>query len=305
GAPMTPAELFAATLPKFDSAIAIGRAAAAAAAAATPVRSRAAADSVTNLALVGAARASLNMGDYAKAISYASQVPSTFNAYRVYYSEGIPTTPGLPVNPVWGDMGSPQASSAANGTSVSGGFSYVAGGLWLVMSTKFETIVDPRMPHTPTRVRGMNANNYFVANKPISYGGYTPPTATLPGGQAMTPGASIRIASYKEAQYIIAEANQGNAATLAFVNQERTANGMTPSTAVTPAEVMADLRDQRRREFYLDNHRVGDMRRYLSQYNVDEFPSGAYPNSANPTYGTLTCFPLPNTETNSNPNARP
>ncbi|HUQ98118.1 MAG TPA: hypothetical protein VM166_01610, partial [Gemmatimonadaceae bacterium] len=47
GAPMTPAELFAATLPKFDSAIAIGRAAAAAAAAATPVRSRAAADSVT------------------------------------------------------------------------------------------------------------------------------------------------------------------------------------------------------------------------------------------------------------------
>ena len=80
---------------------------------------------------------------------------------------------------------------------------------------------------------------------------------------------------------------------------------MTPSTAVTPAEVLADLRDQRRREFYLDNHRVGDMRRYLSQYNVDEWPSGAYPNSANPTYGTLTCFPLPNTETNSNPNARP
>src|SRR4029079_10863942 len=128
----------------------------------------------------------------------------------------------------------------------------------------------------------MSTNTYFVAKKPISYGGYVPPSATLPGGQAMTPGASIRIASYKEAQYIIAEANQGNATTLAFVNQERTANGMTPSTAATPAEVLADLRDQRRREFYLDNHRVGDMRRYLSQYSVDEWPSGAYPNSANP-----------------------
>jgi len=304
GVPMTPAQLFAAAKPKFDSAITIGIASGDAAVAAG--KSRASADSVVNLSLVGEARAALNLGDYATAATYASQVPSTFTAYRVYYAEGIPTTPGLPTNPIWGDVGSPQASSAANGTSVSGGFSYIAGGLWLAMSAKFDTITDPRMPHTPTRVRGMNTGNFFVANKPVSYGGYVPPNpTTLPGGQAMTPGASIRIASYKEAQYILAEASQGDAATLAFVNQERIANGRGPSTAVTPAEILADLRDQRRREFYLDNHRVGDMRRYLTQYSVDEWPSGVYPNSAVPNYGSLTCFPLPNTETNANPNATP
>jgi starch-binding outer membrane protein, SusD/RagB family len=303
GAPLTSDQLLALVKPKFDSAIAIGRAAIAANRSALNVAS---ADSVVNLSLVGEARAALDLKDYATATTYASQVPSTFTGYRSYYSEGIPTTPGLPTNVLWGDVGSPQASTLANGTSVSGGFSYVASGAWLVVAPPFENLNDPRMPTTLTRVRAMNANNYFIANKTVGMGGtppYTKPTTALPGGQAITPGTSMRVASYIEAQYIIAEANQGNASTLAFVNQQRTANGLTASTAVTPAEILADLRDQRRREFYLDGHRLGDMRRYITQYGLDFFPSGTYPNTAVPNgYGTLTCFPLPSTESNSNPN---
>lgn len=297
-APKTSAQLFQASLAKFDSAITIARAASAAGI------SKASADSITNLALVGAARAELDLGDNAKAISYASQVATGFE-YRVYFAEGIPTTPGLPVNPYYNGMGSPTVSSAANGASTSGGFSYSSSALWVVVDTSFMNLNDPRVPTTPTRVKTMTATYTpaYVANKPKSFGGYVAPSTTLPGGQAMTPGASIRIASYLEAQYIIAEAQGGDASTLAFVNQQRLANNQGVSVAVTPTAVLADLRDQRRREFYLDGHRLGDIRRYITQYSVDYFPTGTVPGSSNTQYGTATCFPIPISEINANPNA--
>jgi hypothetical protein len=117
----------------------------------------------------------------------------------------------------------------------------------------------------------------------------------------MTPGASIRVASLLEAQYILAEANGGNAATLTFVNQQRTANGQAALPATTSAaDALAALRDQRRREFYLDGHRLGDLRRYKRSYNVDQFPTGNYYTGG--TYGTSECFPVPIAELNDNPN---
>lgn len=297
GAAMTPAQLFAAAQPKFDSALTIARAASAANV------NKAAADSIVNLALVGAARTALDLGDNAKAISYASQVSPGF-VFRVYFAEGIPPAPSLPVNPYWNGMGSPQASTAANGTSVSGGFSYASAALWIMVDSSFQNLNDPRVPTTPTQVKGMSANYFaYVANQPKSFGGYIAPDATHPGGQAMTPGASIRIASYVEAQYIIAEANAGNATTLAFVNAQRAANNQPPSVAVSATDVMADLRDQRRREFYLDGHRLGDLRRYISLYKIDQFPTGIVRNSNNTPYGTATCFPIPISELNANPNA--
>jgi len=97
--------------------------------------------------------------------------------------------------------------------------------------------------------------------------------------------------------------NGGNAQTLAFVNQQRAAHGQGPSTATTAAAVLADLRDQRRREFYLDGHRLGDLRRYKRTYNVDQFPSGPYYTGG--TYGSVECFPIPIAELNANPNATP
>jgi hypothetical protein len=297
GTAQTPVQLFQAAQPKFDSALVIARAASAA------NINKATADSITNLALVGAARAALDLGDNAKAISYASQVSSGF-VYKVYFSEGIPPSPVLPVNPYWNGMGSPQVSTAANGTSVSGGFAYASAALWVVVDSSFQNLNDPRVPTTPTQVKTMSANYFaYVANQPKSFGGYAAPSATLPGGQAMTPGASIRIASYLEAQYIIAEANAGNAATLAFVNAQRAANNQPVSTAASATDVLADLRDQRRREFYLDGHRLGDLRRYIALYTIDQFPKGIVRNSGGTPYGTAICFPIPISEINANPNA--
>jgi hypothetical protein len=40
---------------------------------------------------------------------------------------------------------------------------------------------------------------------------------------------------------------------------------------------MAELRDQRSHDSYLENHRRGDLRRYKEFYNVDLFPKGPYP----------------------------
>lgn len=294
GKALTPAELFQLAVPKFDSAVAIAKAASAA------NNNKPAADSLANLALVGEARAALDLGDKPKAISLASQVTSGF-VYRVYYAEGIPVNPVLPVTPFWNAMGSPQATTS-KGTQVSGGFTYSQSSLWYAVDTTFQNLNDPRVPTTLTRVRAMNAASVYVANKPPSFGGYTAPTTAFPSGQAMTPGASIRIASYLEAQYIIAEANGGNAATLAFVNQQRTANSQGVSKATSADAILADLRDQRRREFYLDGHRVGDLRRYITQYNVDQFPKGSYQGSTT-NYGTSTCFPIPISELNANPNA--
>lgn len=67
---------------------------------------------------------------------------------------------------------------------------------------------------------------------------------------------------------------------------------------------MAELRDQRRRDFYLSNHRLGDLRRYKRFYNVDEFPQGTYPGTTTgDTYNSAaTCYPLPLAELNDNPN---
>jgi len=88
-AAFTSAELFAKSLPKYDSAIAVARTAKTAGANATV------ADSLINLALVGAARASLGMGDKQRATSYAEQVGANFR-FDVYYLESnTPADAGL------------------------------------------------------------------------------------------------------------------------------------------------------------------------------------------------------------------
>jgi hypothetical protein len=117
----------------------------------------------------------------------------------------------------------------------------------------------------------------------------------------------MRIASTLEAQYIIAEADGPTAATLAFVDARRAA-GLQPASGLVAGDpaIMAELREQRSRDFYLDNHRLGDLRRYREFYGVDLFPRGPYPGS---TSGQIysadaekDCWPLPLSEINGNPN---
>src|SRR5262245_54189766 len=83
GVPKTWDEMMTAAVLKFDSAVVIAAAAKTYLSGLTPVTPAitaaiAGTDSIKNFALVGAARASLNKNDKAKALTYATQVPADF-----------------------------------------------------------------------------------------------------------------------------------------------------------------------------------------------------------------------------------
>jgi hypothetical protein len=121
--------------------------------------------------------------------------------------------------------------------------------------------------------------------------------------------APIPLATYREAQLIIAEADIASnpANTVLIINAARargTATGYAgqgPYTgAVTPAALKAEVVEQRRRELWLDSHHLGDMIRYSLPLSPP--PGTAYRNGG--TYGSNVCLPLPDIERLNNPNLR-
>ena len=276
-APVSPEELFNRAITRFDEAIAVANAAKAQ----TPVSAAtiATADSLRFFAMVGAARAYLNLNNKAKAIEYASQVvaqaPPNWE-FRAYYSSNSPRENNWIHNRI--------------GSTTGGGNNAT------MLNTPFDTIVgDPRIP----RRGGTLAATNPIPHSPPSYNSYTGTVA----GATFTQAGWIRIASVLEARYIIAEAQGPVGTTNDFVN-ERRAVGLRPPVALTGDALMAELRVQRSRDFYLDNHRLGDLRRYKKFYGVDLFPKGAYPTSTTGEVykDDISCWPLPLSEINDNPN---
>lgn len=273
GPPRTSAQIFADAIGHFNEAVTVANAAKAYLQTlpvnATNTALIAGTDSVRLFALVGAARAALNRNDKAAAIAFATQVPATFD-FRAYYHDN---TTGQQTR-IFDRLG----GTAANSSLANTPFLAMAG--------------DPRVPRTTTG----------VLNRPLSPPSYSSWNNTVAGVtfQAVT---TVRIASGLEARYIIAEAQGPTAATLTFVNERRAA-GLQSSVTLTGDALMAELRDQRSRDFYLDNHRLGDLRRYKEFYNVDLFPKGPYPGSTTgQVYNeAVTCWPLPLNELTGNPN---
>jgi hypothetical protein len=270
--PKTWDEMMTAAVAKFDSAVTIATAAKAYYGTLTPAQPNAilAADSVIAFARVGAARASLDKNDKAKAIQYASLVPTGFVFYA-YYTDNTTGQRNRTYE---------RLTLGNNGT---------------LAGTPFEAMAsDPRVPRSTTPTARVGT--------PLSPSSYTSFNNTVTGA-AFTALLAVRIASYLEAQYIIAEAQGPTAATLTFVNARRAAGLQAPVT-LTGDALMAELRDQRARDFYLDNHRLGDLRRYKKYYSVDLFPKGPYPGSTTgQTYNeAIDCWPLPTNEINDNPN---
>jgi hypothetical protein len=271
GVPKSSAEIFTDAIARFNSAITIATAAKTyALGLPTPNTALAAsADSVRYFALVGSARAALNRNDKAAAITFASQVPTTF-VFRAYYSDNTTAQN----NRTWNRL-----TAGKNA--------------WLNFTPFAAMTTDPRVP----RIIGTSAN----AGTPLSPPSYSTFNNAIPGAD-FSASSSMRIASGLEAQYIIAEANGPTQATLDFVNTRRAAGLEAPITLAD--DVMAALRDERSRDFYLDNHRLGDLRRYKEFYNLDLFPKGPYPGSTTgQVYNeTVFCWPLPTNEINENPN---
>jgi len=114
----------------------------------------------------------------------------------------------------------------------------------------------------------------------------------------------IPVARYAEAQLIIAEAKVAAndlAAAAAAINAARATHPGLPTfsaTGLTAADVKNQIIEERRRELYLEGHRLGDIRRY--NVPLSPTPGTAYPFGG--VYGTQSCFPLPDVEKINNPN---
>jgi hypothetical protein len=256
----------------FDGAIQV---ATAAKAAGTPA---ARADSVIHLARVGAARAHLWLGNKTQAAQYAAQVPMSFGMWSAYGA-----TTALPNNwlQTWTNAGT---------------------SMYMGADAAFRGLNDPRVRVAATAVKGHNGlTDLYRQFQGINHSEYS---AT--SNVAFALGTNIRFSSGLEARYIVAEAQGLNAENLAFINERRAIGGMLPLLLVetTEAQYQAALRDQRRRDFYLSGHRLGDLRRYITQYNVNQFPTGQHPNAEWGPYGTATCFVPHNNERIGNPGYR-
>jgi hypothetical protein len=270
GVPKTSDDVFADAITRFDEAIQIATDAKTfLQAQPTPnANAIAATDSVRYFALVGAARARLDRNELALARTYATQVPAAFE-FRAYYSDNTTAQNNRTYN---------RLTLGSSGTMLNTPFAAMTG--------------DPRIPRSSAA----------TFTKPLSPPSYSTFNNTV-AGAAFAAIMSVRVASGLEAQYIVAEADGPVATTNTFVNTRRAAGLQAPVT-LTGTALMAELRDQRSRDFYLDNHRLGDLRRYKKYYAVDLFPAGGYPGSTsgqiyNPA---IDCWPLPTSEINGNPN---
>jgi hypothetical protein len=264
-------ELLGFALDRFKSAITIATAAKAAA-------GGAAADSILNLANVGAARVSIDLGKATEAATYASAVPAAFNFYVYHSAQNLREN-----NPIW--------NAASGGASAE----------WVgLTNTPFLAITgDPRIPR-PAAKEKMQQDSAIVPNSPLAYSTYNA-TAT---GADFDKGGSVRFASGLEAQYILAEAQGNTTANVNFLNTRTAIGGGTPLVAPTDAQYTAALRDQRARDLYLAGYRLGDLRRYKKLYQADLWQRGTYvsPVPAPAQFGTQECWPIPLTEYNGNPN---
>jgi starch-binding outer membrane protein, SusD/RagB family len=216
------------------------------------------------LATVGRARARLNKGDLVGAAADAEKVVS--NNF-VYYAE-MSTVNGIRENRVFNlNRRNPYLSvdsTAYMGLQVGG-------------------VPDPRV----RVVRGTAA----TTGAPLI--GHDGRTAHFWEMKYNDAGADIPLASWFEAQLILAEARPAEAE--AAINRIRAKQNL---PLLTPGgDPRTLVIEERRRQLFAEGHRLNDMLRF----NIP-FPTGA--NHKGQTWGPVTCMPLPTQEKLNNPNLR-
>ena len=265
GSPLTTAETYAAALAKFDSALA-------------HPGLEADDGTITNLALLGRARALLDMGQFAEAATVAADVPTDF-LYVTEHSE------------------SPLRLQNAI-------FTYGQAGLWSLSDQEggvglpYRSANDPRVPYTDTEDTGLD-----LITPQFNLDKY--PDATSP----------VPVADGIEARLIEAEAQlqANNLSGMRTTLNDLRQNAITPAmpNLPTPAnrdEAIDQLFSERAFWLFATGHRLGDMRRLVrpapTGYDrpVDSvFPNGAYHKGG--SYGPDVNLPIPIEEQN-NPNSQ-
>jgi hypothetical protein len=218
---------------------------------------------ILNAANVGLARANLQKKEYTDAATAAALVPAAFvyNAVRIDDA----TNRGL---------GNTLYATGTLGTTV-------------VVPEPYRALGDARVPFTNANTKAQDGLlDLYRQNK---YTGYATP---------------FRIASGLEASYIVAEArllgSNDAAPALALIAARRTAAGQPAFAGGNTTQILAELMDQRARDFWLEAKHLGDWMRnpeatpYVSPAGAPHYKVGAF--------GNATCLPVPDAERNANPN---
>jgi starch-binding outer membrane protein, SusD/RagB family len=253
GPELTPAQILAEAEARFTRAIEAATAAAD--------------DQTLNLALVGRARARLDLGDKAGAAADAALVPAGFVVEATY--------------------------SAAKTQRENLVFTALYRDLLYTVDLPFRDVTfggdpDPRVSVADAGSTGADATVEIF--QPLKY-----PSIDSP----------IPVAKWEEAQLILAEADvaAGDAGgAVSIINTLHANAGIPAYGGGTPEAVMSQVIDERRRELFLEGQRLGDIIRYglpLFPAPGTPFPVGG---TATGVYGTQVCFPLPAVERNNNPN---
>lgn len=217
--------------------------------------------SLKNMALVGRARVRLDLGNLGGAAADAALVPQGF-VRSAEFSETTPARENRLYNlTVRNDFLS--VADAYRGLTVG-------------------TQADPRV-----KVTYMNRNGSDNVT-PI----WQQQKFTGSGGVALP------IASWNEAQLILAEAVGGQGG-IDAINRVRTANGVTTPLVADPASDITPLvLEERRRQLFSEGHRYVDMLRK----NLPFYMGVNGQNRKGQSFGIVTCVPLPDVETQNNPN---
>ena len=214
------------------------------------------------LALVGRARARLNMGNTSGAASDAAQVPAGF-AYMATYDGATPT-------------------NAERRNEVAYSINTVAGtgldpSFWGV---EWEGVPDPRVSSMSRGLTTLGVEHVLQ----LKYADITSP---------------IPLARWEEAQLISAEVAGGQTAVDIINTLHRNAGiPAFDATGLSDADIRDHLIEERRRELFLEGHRAYDRARL----GVELIPPAGSPYRWGGVHGSAVCFPLPNVERDNNPN---
>ena len=228
--------------------------------------------SILNMARVGRARVRLALNRGADARADAVLVPSTFVRNATYSAPPAPA----------------RRQNLVHTQQFVGFFSSV--------DPTFRDLTVEGVPDTRVTVVDAGRNGHDAATRIWRTTKYAAPSTPIP------------IASYDEAQLIVAEVDAANAATagnaVTIIDGLRARASLPAySGGTTAAQVQALVREERRRELFLEGQRFGDIIRFdipLSPAAGTPFPvkGGTY----GPDRGSQICIPLPDLERNNNPN---
>jgi SusD/RagB-like outer membrane lipoprotein len=231
---------------------------------------------IEHLAAVGKARALLNKGDYTGAAAAVASVPTDFQYLSEHDASPLDLANAIFI---YGTGGTISMSNREGGNGI-----------------RFRTNNDARVPFFDTGGFGLDQT--------------TPQFDVLKYPDEAT---SIVVADGIEARLIEAEAalNASDIPGMMTILQDLRDNAITPAlptlgTPTGPTDAVDTLFSERAYWLYATGHRLGDLRRLVTQYgrNVNNvFPVGTYIRGG--SYGNVVNFPVPQAEVDQNPNYDP